>query len=590
MSSPKIPKITLASSSKAASKETIYVDIEDEITGIIDKVTSSKSNIVALVLPKRASAMQSMVNMKLLKKTAEDAGKHVVLVTSEAALMPLAGVAGVFVAATPTSKPIVPSLADMPSDEAESVEESLDIVDGTADAESESDFDPTAEAKTPVGVLIAKEPESILMADADMPEMDSETLPEKVAETTKITKPNKKLKVPSFNKFRLGVALGVLLLLLLGAGVYAALVVLPKAGIAITTNSTTLNTDLNLTLDTTATKLDLDKSIIIATAQTTSKAYAQDTATTGQQNNGQKAAGTVYFALKDCAYDLVTIPAGSGVSIGSNTYITQATVALASTTKAGKCNPVAYQSDWSATVAVTAISAGTKYNADSGTAVSVPASVTGSTSVSAKVNQAIAGGTDNIVKIVAQTDIDGAKAKIASQDTAAIQQSLVDALKAKSLVAIPSTFLAGDPQLTTSANVGDKADTVKVTATVQYTMFGVKRDDLSAVLMQALGDKVNTKKQTIASDGLDNIKFSQQNPSTATTAIVLAKVKTVVGPKLDAATIRTQVAGKKAGDIKSTLKATPGVTDVQVMYSPFWVDTAPKNVTKITVVIDGQTK
>src|ERR1035437_2136755 len=166
------PKITLVSSSKAASKETIYVDIEDEITSIIDKMTSSKSSIVALVLPKRASAMQSMVNMKLLNKTAEDAGKHVVLVTSEAALMPLAGVAGVFVAATPTSKPSVPSIAGMPSDEAESVEESLDIVDGTSEAE----FDPDAEATTPVGVLVAKEPESILMTDADMPEMDGETL------------------------------------------------------------------------------------------------------------------------------------------------------------------------------------------------------------------------------------------------------------------------------------------------------------------------------------------------------------------------------------------------------------------------------
>ncbi|MBC7581656.1 hypothetical protein H7097_02175, partial [Aeromicrobium sp.] len=52
------------------NKETVYVDIDDEITAIIEKVRSSQQKIVALVLPKRASVLQSIVNMKLLKRTA----------------------------------------------------------------------------------------------------------------------------------------------------------------------------------------------------------------------------------------------------------------------------------------------------------------------------------------------------------------------------------------------------------------------------------------------------------------------------------------------------------------------------------------
>ena len=38
----------------ADSKDTIYIDIDDEITGIIDKVRGSSSKVTALVLPKRA--------------------------------------------------------------------------------------------------------------------------------------------------------------------------------------------------------------------------------------------------------------------------------------------------------------------------------------------------------------------------------------------------------------------------------------------------------------------------------------------------------------------------------------------------------
>ena len=73
------------------SKDTVYIDVDDEITGIIDKIENSENKVVALVLPKRAASLQSIVNMKLLKRSADTAGKNVVLITSEAALLPLAG-------------------------------------------------------------------------------------------------------------------------------------------------------------------------------------------------------------------------------------------------------------------------------------------------------------------------------------------------------------------------------------------------------------------------------------------------------------------------------------------------------------------
>ena len=69
-------------------KNTIYIDVDDEITGVIDKVLDSPSKLVALVLPKRASVFQSIVNMKLLKRKADEADKDIVLVTTEESLLP----------------------------------------------------------------------------------------------------------------------------------------------------------------------------------------------------------------------------------------------------------------------------------------------------------------------------------------------------------------------------------------------------------------------------------------------------------------------------------------------------------------------
>jgi hypothetical protein len=99
------------------SKDNIYVDVDDEITAIIDKVRASQAKIVALVLPKRASVLQSVVNMKLLKRSADDAGKKLVLITSEQGLLPLAGSVGVFVASSLQSRPEVPEAPDQTGDD-----------------------------------------------------------------------------------------------------------------------------------------------------------------------------------------------------------------------------------------------------------------------------------------------------------------------------------------------------------------------------------------------------------------------------------------------------------------------------------------
>src|SRR5436190_627808 len=90
------------------SKQTIYIDVDDEITSIVEKVRDADHKILALVLPKRMATLQSIVNMKLLKRTAEDANKKIVLITSEAGLLPLAGAVKLHVAKTLQSKPAIP--------------------------------------------------------------------------------------------------------------------------------------------------------------------------------------------------------------------------------------------------------------------------------------------------------------------------------------------------------------------------------------------------------------------------------------------------------------------------------------------------
>jgi hypothetical protein len=68
-------------------KETLYIDVEDDITAVIEKIADIKEKIVAVVPPKRAGVLSSVVNLKLVNKSAHDAGKRVVLITTDKTLI-----------------------------------------------------------------------------------------------------------------------------------------------------------------------------------------------------------------------------------------------------------------------------------------------------------------------------------------------------------------------------------------------------------------------------------------------------------------------------------------------------------------------
>ena len=58
------------------------------------------------------------------------------------------------------------------------------------------------------------------------------------------------------------------------------------------------------------------------------------------------------------------------------------------------------------------------------------------------------------------------------------------------------------------------------------------------------------------------------------------QITSIVGSDIDVNTIRGQVAGKKAATAKDIIKSYPGVTEVEVKYSPFWVSSIPKKTSK----------
>lgn len=553
----------------AADKDTIYIDIDDEITGVIDKLRSSNGKVVALVLPKRATTFQSIVNMKLLKRAADAEKKNLVLITSEAGLMPLAGAAGVHVAKTINSKPEIPA---GPDDEDEE-----DVIDETGEELPEESA--AAAVGALAGAAAAKKAGSddLETLELDDPEdAAAKQQPKSFAPPKGGKKPKKdsKLKVPDFNKFRLLMIIGAVALVLLIVFGYMAIKVWPKATITLDTNSTSIDTNLDLNLSTTATELNEEDRILPAKKAEQQKTYTQEIATTGQKNNGNKASGTV--TITNCARvdGEITLPAGTGLTSGGNTFITQQSVTIPESIFSGGSNRCSGNTG-KASVNVIAQSPGTASNGANSFTVPGHPGLSGAGSTT--------GGTDNIVRVVNQNDINNAQSKISASDSG-VQTDLEDQLRDAGYYPLSSTYTTGTPSVTTSAKVGQVADSVTVTQTITYTMFGVKEKDLKKVVNNEIESGIDTNEQAILDDGISSATFTVASTN-STGAQVNMQSKAVVGPELDISAIRKDAMGKKSPEVKEMFNDNPDVTNVDVKLSPFWVSSVPSNEKKVIVKI-----
>ncbi len=545
-------------------KEVVYLDLDDDITTIVDKVEAAKEKIVALVLPKRFSTLQSIVNMRLLKRSADSADKNVVLITSDNALMPLAGAAGIHIAKNLQSKPEIPP---SPVDSPNAKPEVPDDPDADVDAE-----DAKLDYHRSIGVLAATsiidEPETIPLEDEDAAEKPAK-------KTSKGGGQDKKLKVPNFERFRVMMFAGVAAVVLLIVFIIMAVFVWPKAEITLQTEATPLSASFDMTASSSVKKLDVKTAAIPATLKSSDLSSSQTVNATGEQNNGKKASGNVTFKIDfgDVNGSPPTIPAGTGISADSLYYITQSTASLTTPDFGCGC--------FTGSTSIVAQSAGSKFNTGT-TAFSVNQSdypnVTASGSAS--------GGTDDIEAVVSQADVDAVKDKITEDAKNKFVEDFKKDLEADDLYLIGPTLKAKEAKITSSPGVGKPADKANVTVKITYTALAVKKDDLKKAITAQLEKQIDKKKQKIGSDDvLKDVTVEVQSQSSPSKALLTISLDTTAVPILDAAYIKKQIVGQKEGNVKSLLSSYPGVKDVQVKFSPFWVSKVPKNTAKINLVL-----
>ncbi len=539
-------------------KDVIYIDTEDDITSIIEKVKASNEKIIALVPPKRVGVLQSAVNLKLLQKSAHSADKRIVLITASKPLASLAAGVAIPVAKNLQSKPELAVAQELP--EADDSEE--DVINGE---------------DLPVGELEKSAP-------ANIPQDDEEIeLPEDLKKPVdgpfgkpKKTKKAKKSgpSVPNFDVFRkklfLIIAGGVLFILFLIWAIWFA----PHATVNIKAKTTTESVDTPIGLNVNGTT-DVDARVIKPTVQQIKKTNSVDFDATGKKDIGNKATGTVTISNCD-TNDPIAIAAGTGLSSNGLTFITVSGVTVPGAKfSGGGCSKAG-----TASVAVQAQDLGENYNISSGNSFTVAGQ---SSQVGGKNSSAFTGGSKRTATVVSDSDINTAKAKIIEQNGEAGRKELNDKFDDKKYVVIDKSYKADPTTVTSAPASGAEGTKGKLTVEITYTLLAMDKDDVNAVLDSYLKDKIKGQKnQKIYDNGLSKLQFSDFSDTSVT-----FKTKGYVGPTIDTKNLKPQLVGKNYEDIRQKIKAIDGVEDVDTKFFPFWISSAPSE-GKIEIKFDVQ--
>lgn len=265
------------------TKKVLYIEIDDEVTTIYDRIKSLKIKNLYLVVPKRAILFQSIVNLKILKRKAEDLEKNIFIITNDQNGIHLASKIGL---------PVYDKLEghEHPSLVSGKFQDDQSITPLKASINALDDDTPTRrkEKKFSISELIRTNKKSGLATIAN-----NLRKPKEKPKSDKKREDKGKLVLVAPNRQAL-VSLVIVCLLILVTITYIAL---PGATIAVTPKSNVIDTSVNVTLaDIEANRAELDTRPVNVIPSYTITKKIQKVFTyqaTGKQFEGKNASGKI---------------------------------------------------------------------------------------------------------------------------------------------------------------------------------------------------------------------------------------------------------------------------------------------------------
>lgn len=560
----------------------LYLEVDEDITSAIDKLQKLSAESVQIVVPKRSTMLQSVINLKLLKKAAADSGKKLVLVTNDKVATSLAGRVGLAVAPSLGAEAV---MATAPEPMAAAMEDVIEASDPEPEAPAavvapggqETPTEATATPKKPLFARRKLDDKPSPSAAAPSPAMaGSSAAAAEAADSAKPSGP----KVPNFNRMQrrlLWVGLAVALVV----GYVVAMYFMTSAKVTLYAVASKVAIDMNFSADPNLHQTDSDKGVLAGQTVTYTKDISVPFTPTGQKDVGTKAGGTMTVKNE---YDSNphTLSAGTRFAApDGKLFRTNSDVTVPGATATIQHGQVTLQAG-SASVAVTADQNGDSYNE----AAARYTIVAYSGDMQAKIygqGAQMSGGTSKTVTVVTQADVDKAKSDAMAKDKDGSQKAL-DGKVPSGYVALSGSQQQSVVSATASPAVDQEATNASLVLKLSYTELSAKKSEYTD-LVEAKEQKQVGDKNQIYDNGIGAATITATPADSTGRQNFHFTTDAYSGAKLDKTAIASSLKGKRYGDASDIAAKNPGVQRVEISIWPGWITTLPSRSGQITIVI-----
>lgn len=513
----------------------IYLEADEEITSVIDKIRQAEETEIVLIFPKKATITHSLVSLKLLKKQAEIFNKHLILVIydevgrylAKSANFPLGKIAdsGEVIFKEPTIKKTEEKAKEI-------------IIEKTGKIEKEFD--------------------SKFLKAYD--------------KTIK--------KVFLLPKFSLKKFLPIIIIL---AAVlwYLCFFILPKAEIKIVPKTEFYTNEVELAVDSNVDNINQDKNIIPGKLETkeiwvTKKKFDVK----GEKEIGDRASGEIVVYNKFSSEN-ITLPKETKFQAQGKTFLSLSDFEIpGAKVKGGKTIP------GQVIVKVIAEKGGDQYNIKPSVFILSSLPPMRQKDIWGESKSEFSGGSSKKIKAISEEDLKRAKNELIKEGESQAKEQLKNN-PGQGKMFIENAISADVLETKTEAKVNQEAVSFEMEGKIRIKTIIFAKEDLKNIIFRELNKKLEGKKMVVDNNLDEGVLYEVKNfDANLGKLIFIAKINKLVATVFDTKKLKTELFGLNKQQIQKKLYENKEIQDVKINFWPFWVTKMPTNKAKIKIILD----
>jgi len=362
-------------------------------------------------------------------------------------------------------------------------------------------------------------------------------------------------------------------------------VILPQANITVYAKTNPLLRDMRITVDANVQASNTDQLVIPGVKINQNEKFTQTFQSSGISNSGGKATGSVVI-YNFTGHLLKLGAATTTLTAGNNVYRLVSDAANIKPTKYFSNGTDIDTSTLSPGVTIVADQPGESYNLPQGTRLEIHNSILGTIPqqlYARNDTQGIAGGSSSENKIVSASDLSMAQSALPSGLLTAAEQQLQSS---KNLILLDTGAKLQNSTVTFDHAVNDSVPSFGGTISGNLSGLAYSQDQLKKLLSARIALTLDSGAYLISDAASQKIttSFASYDPNSSS-AILDVHFEGLVSYNVDSTSIPAKIRGKNATEVQNLLLTDPNIVGVDIEFSPFWVKTVPRFSNKIQINI-----